>query len=284
MKRFLILMMILGSFILWLPAGAADDDAEYESNRGLTEKWNISVGGWVKSFDTRTRLDSEELGAGTDIDWEDDFLLERDRTDIRLEGFYRFNRTHRLEFGYTVWSRNSTAIIDDAIQYGNQLYDVDAIVKATVDTQLIKLAYKYSFIKNGKIDAGLSFGLSTFMVEGELAGQGQVDPGGPPVSGSAEVTSEDVIAPVPMLGAHLEATIKPRLFFRFSGEFFSAKIDTIDARVLDLRASVDWYPFEHVGFGAGYNLINTTVIETADPVFDLDWEFNGAIAYASFVF
>lgn len=172
------------------------------------------------------------------------------------------------------------ATLSETIQFGDEIFDVDALVASSFDTTLIKTAYKYSFINNGKVDFGLSVGVSTFIFDFEVVAEGSA--GGGPSEVQAE--SEQQVAPVPVLGLHVDYTIRPGLILKASGEIFDLDVDDFEGKVTDFRVSIDWYPFEHFGFGAGFNDVRLDFSDVGIPGFMVDYDFDGLMAYASYVF
>lgn len=261
------------------PAGAVDDD-EYDARRGIRDRGNVSVGGFLVSFDTLARLDSEQLGPGTPVDFEEDLAFDTSTTDFRLDGYWRFARKHRLEYAFMLFDRGATVTLDEQIQYGDEIFDVDATVNGNFKTQVFKLAYKYSIVNNGRVEAGISGGLSVLDLEASIAATATV--GG--TGGGAERAEESFIAPVPVIGAHVNVTLHPKWFVRTSWEYFNASADTIEAKLSDAKITFDYYPWNHIGFGLGYNVVTIDYLEEDLPAVEVNYEYNGALGYVSFIF
>lgn len=272
-------LLLLTSLLLALPVHAVDE-AKYNERRGIKDRVFISIGGFQPNFETTAQLDSETLGAGTLFSFEDDLALESDTFVARLDGYFRFGRKHRLEFGYVDLSRNGSAALVQQIQFGDELYDVDAIVDSSFDTQLYKLAYKPSIFNNGRVDVGLSIGISAMRVEAGIEAIGSV--GGGPSAGAIE--RESLTAPVPLLGAHVDVTLYRGLFLRTSYEYFNASHDEYSAQMTDARISLDYIPWKHFGFGVGYNLVSLEAADDEAPAFAFEYQYDGAMAYVSLLF
>ena len=250
---------------------------EYYEARGVHDRFSVSIGAFATDFDTRARLDSDLFpDSGTEISFEDDLDFNADESNLRLDGYWRFSRKNRIEFGLMRFTRDARADLEEEIQWGDEVYDLDATVKAETEMDVIKFAYKHSFIANGRVTAGISVGLNAMLFDAELteivAGVGE------------DSQSEDLIAPVPMIGAHFEYTIVPRLIVRGSWELFDVEVEDLEARVIDWRASLDWYPFDHFGLGVGYNVVNIEVEDTGAPAFLFDYDYDGPQAYLSLIF
>lgn len=262
-----------------LAADSASSDNPFD--RGTSDRWSIGLGVFVMRFDTSAELDSERLGTGTSIDFEDDTDLTKNQTDVRLDGYWRFARKHRLEFGGVIISRDNTRTLDKEIQYGDTIYDVNAEVKTKLYSDYLKLTYKYSFVRNERVDFGFSAGLSTFFTGVELEGEGHVD-GGSNVSGATEKKS--VIAPVPVVGLHCEVRMVDQFYFRGSGEIFKISSSGYGFSLTDLRGDFIWYPWKHFGFGAGYNRVKIEVTNDNENAFQFQYAFSGALVYGSYIY
>src|SRR3990172_2721023 len=247
---------------LSLATGAwADDSSDPENpfGRGTHDIVSVSLGGFATHFNTTARVDSDRVaGSGTDIDLEDDTGLTRDRNDLRLDGYWRFARKHRLEFGVISISRDANRVINRTLEFGDTVFDVGGSITTEFNTDIYKLAYKYSFVRNPRIDAGISFGLSTYRIETSLSGNGTVY--FPDGSASTALTQETkrVLAPIPALGGHADVKLGGNWYFNGSVEYLKVNVSGVEGTFTDARADFDWYPFEHFGFGGGYNWVRLT--------------------------
>jgi len=183
-------------------ANAQVDDVTYDARRGINDdRFALSLGGFLTQFSSESRLDSEALGEGTNIDLENVLGLDKQKTALRLDGYYRFSRNSRLQFGYTQWNRAGERRISEEIQWGDQVDTVDALVAMETKNNLLKLAYMHSFVNDGRIDAGASLGLSTYWFRNTIFVAAGVTGGGGGVSGEAQHESRNVVAPIPHAGA-----------------------------------------------------------------------------------
>jgi len=202
---------------------------------------------------------------------------------VRLDGFYRFSARHSVEYTLVDLSRKGSAVIDEEIEFEDVTYEVGAAVDSAFDSRLLKLVYRFSFINDGKVDAGISAGLSTFGFDLELAGIGTIDDG---TNGTTEgFVREDaaLIAPIPVFGIFVSFAVTPRFVFRADASFFGIDFGDYEARLVDGRALVDYYFTEHFGIGGGFNANSVDVQRTGDQPFSVDYRFSGLLAYLAFV-
>ena len=139
-------------------AGAGSNEFE----RGTKDVFSISLGGFLMGFDTKARLGSRELGVGTEIDLEDDLGFNKDQNRVRLDGYWRFARKHRLEFAGYFFRSDKERFAEEQIQWGDNVYDLSAGLRSKSSVDVVKLAYKWSFVRNDRWEGGLSLWTPVF--------------------------------------------------------------------------------------------------------------------------
>lgn len=265
-------MKRIGFFVAVVVLVCAAPGARAQSD----DRWGLDLGFFATNFTTTLRLDSEELGLGTEIDLEDDLGMKSDRGDFRLNGFYRFNPRHRIQFGYTRWTRSAEKVLDEEIQWGDEIYQVNARISSELKADWYKLAYKYSFVHNDDVEVGASFGISTYSFSARLAAQVEVE-GGQTAEGQVE--SKSLVAPIPVVGMQVDWRLAPKFTFWFSGEFFDARISGYDGTLTDSIAGFDWMFTKPVGVGVAYNYVSLRVDKDAKADLGVRYSYDGLFAY-----
>ena len=103
------------TLIISLACGAgnlphADADDRYDEHPPA-ERFKFRIGGFlIDRFDTTARFDSTRFPVGTLIDLEEDFNVGSSETVIRIDGFYRFNLQHRIDWTYYRSRRSGTNV------------------------------------------------------------------------------------------------------------------------------------------------------------------------------
>jgi hypothetical protein len=124
---------------------------------------SVSAGGQIfAGVDTKMRLDSDNLGIGTEIDLEDDFDVDDDVFAGRIDANWRFAKRHALDLSVFDLRRNGTRAIDRDIQIGDEVFPVGTAVESEFETRVARLAYQWSFWRRERWNAGLSFGIHWF--------------------------------------------------------------------------------------------------------------------------
>jgi hypothetical protein len=272
--RALVLFALLGI----LAGGAARAEG---FDRGTKDKFSLSAGTYLIDFNTHARLDSETLGRGTDIDFEDALGLTRSQSRFRIDGYWRITDHQRLDFGGYFYNREANRTIDRQIVWGDVTYDVGAAMHSKISSKLFKFDWRYSFVRTDRLEFAASAGLSTISTRAELDGQGTVSGGG---SASFQESSKGLTAPIPVFGLHGEWRMVRSLYLRGWAEYFAVSVGSWKGSVVDSRFSLDWYPFKHFGFGAGYSVFHIDASHEGNLALDFRYGFSGLLGYATWVY
>jgi opacity protein-like surface antigen len=267
------------------PAATAQDAAAYMQNKGMDERFRLDLGGFFQKFETTLRLDSTRLGTGTEVSFEDDLGLGAHQTNFRADGYWRFGRHGSLRFGFLLWNRTNTHTIDRDIQAGDHVYHAGATLDTALRVRVAQLYYSYSFVNNGKVEAGAMIGFSTFFNSASLEGTGNITgPDGEQASGSASKETRDFVAPIPALGLHGQFTIVPKLFVRAYARGFKIIISGFTASEFEAFGGLDYYPWKNVGIGAGYNYVELKFSHQADRTVAFKYTYSGPLTYITIAF
>jgi len=251
------------------------------------EHFRVSIGAFLMRFDSLIRLDSEEHGIGTEIHLEDDLGFDSDNIDLRIFANYRLGKRSDLTFGYYRWNRGADHVIDEEIQWGDYIIEVGASIDLRNRTKVAQVSYEYSVLKKKKWDLGLSAGLSLFNFDFNLEIDGTIRPieeeDGDEIGGGTK-QSNDLVAPVPAFGLNLRYSIGPDLGATLRGQFFALQADTWGGSMADIVLAVDWFPWKHVGLGAGFNLVRLNYDSDKKGELKVDYDYNGVIVYVTLIY
>ncbi len=235
----------------------------------IDDRFSISLGAFFTDWGTDVRLDSDTLGPGTNIDFENDLGLQSSTSIFRIDGHYRFNDRHRINFSVFDMSRDANHTIDRDIQFGDIIFAINADLSANTDLSIYKLAYTYSFLRRESGYLGATFGLfmadSTFRLSERNLGR-------------AETGS--ISAPLPVIGLRGSYQLSDRFTFRGNVEFFAIDYDNVDGVLTDFYAGVDYQMSQHTAIGLGYNKVSIDVDAKRDRfIGTLDWSYDGALLF-----
>jgi hypothetical protein len=257
----------------------------YSAVKGMDERFRLDVGGFFQQFDTTLRLDSSALGVGTDINLEDDFGQDARKTSFRANGYWRFGPHGRFDFGVITWNRSATHAITKDIEFGDHVYHAGASVESRLRTTQVDAFYAYSFVNTGEFELGAKLGFSVLFNSVNVDATGFITGPGGTVSGNRASDSRSLVAPVPAVGAYMRFTLLPRLFIAGHAQGLpTVTISGYSGSAFDGGATIDWYPWQNVGFGGGYSYTKITVEREENPNVRFEYSYSGPLVYVSFAF
>lgn len=236
--------------------GSMAADQPYDG-RIVSDRWYVSLGTSVTDFSTEAQIG---LGStlGTLIRIEDDLGLDDNKSVLRVNGFYNFNEKHSIDVKAARVSRASTSLLDEEFTIADPedgelvTFLVGAEIDTAFKTDSVKLFYRYSFVNDGRTQAGIGAGLSVFDYRIELEGDAMVDDGsGNPVFVSDERVDESILAPVPSFLLFIDHAIKPPLVLRVQASFLDLDIGDIDGRLIETRFTLNYFFTRHFSLGLG---------------------------------
>jgi hypothetical protein len=248
----------------------------YAQEKPLPNKFQIQVG---EFFVTRAQTTvslaatSGVFAAGTILNFEEDLGLSSRENVPRIDGYYRFGKRSRVDFSYFNIKRSGVATTgDETIDFGDiSIPPNTPLVQSFFNEEVLKATYGLSFYNAPKAEMGLSAGL--FIAD---IGVGMTAPT-LDTSDKAEGT-----APLPVVGAYLRYNISRRWRFTAKGDFFYLVVGDYQGNLTDLRLDLEHQTFKNVGFGFGFNSIQTSLKATDG---DLTGSFENTISgFQAYVF
>jgi len=221
----------------------AEENSE-SSDSAYPDKFKIQLGAYyVEDTNTEVSINSSIGGIGTTIDMERDLGTE-DRLSVpRIDGYYRFNDKHRINFSWFDISRSGTTTTNIDITVGDETFVSNSVVDSKVDTTFLKLAYAYSFYKSPKVELSLIAGIN--LLDYSLVLNNITD---------GTVESADVTAPLPVFGLSMDYAISPRWLVHYRVETFYIEIDDkIRGSLFDAELGVEYRVLKNMGIGFGFN-------------------------------
>ena len=239
------------------------------------ERFSLSIGLFVTDRDSETRIDAQAgTPDGTEVDLESDFGLSTSDSAFRLDGYWRFNQKHRVDFSWFDLSRTGSKLIQTDIDWNGTLFPVDTAVDSKFDLAIYKAAYTWSFLRRDKGYVGLTAGL--YIADMGLA-----------LVATSVAAREvgDVTAPLPVFGLRGEYNFSEKWSFQASGEIFVFEYGDFDGSLYDLYAGVDYQLFDRMAIGVGINSVRMNIGVTKPNVSgDLDWQYDGGKLFLKFDF
>jgi hypothetical protein len=187
----------------------------------LFDRFSIALEGSWAVMDTIIRLDSELLGRGTELDFENDGGLDSSKAVPSLSFEWRIGRRHRLGGWWMNVDRDATTSILTEIRFGDEVFPIDEEVRFLFGTEEVALDYTYFIALKERHAFGLGGGLRTLRTTMGLATTG------------LEIEQEgDFTAPLPFLWLEYRYGISPKwrlisdlgVFYIELGDFAGSQI------------------------------------------------------------
>ncbi|HEX5047317.1 MAG TPA: hypothetical protein VFX89_09375 [Gammaproteobacteria bacterium] len=256
-----------------LLAVAAPARAQVESGPGGHERASVSFAAFITDRESTVRLDSANRG-GTDINMEDDLGFDPSLTVARIDGHYWFNKRHRFDGTYFDLNRSAEHRIDETINFGDNTYTINTLISGEQKFSIFKLDYTYAFLAPERGFLGLTGGLyvskSTYTL----------------TAGAANTESEDLTAPLPVLGLRGDYAVTDRITLGGAWEWFGFESDNVDGHLTDFYVGADYRITKRFAAGLAYNRVSTSLGARDSGGFEgrLAWKYDGMLLYAKLDF
>ena len=247
------------------PVPAAPAAATYPN---MYRKAGLSVGAsFLANFDTTVQV-SGEAGVGAVLDLEDFLDVDDDYLVARADLFYAFTPRHRVDFSVYDIARDGKETLLEDIVVGDVTIPAGE-VRTTIDTLIVKAAYRYNFVADERTAIGASFGFHTMGIDLGIE--------------STDFAVDETFratAPLPVIGLHAEYALSERWKLLGSVELFQIDIGFAQGYLADNRLAIEHDPFGHVGWGlalTGFQL--DAEFEDDSLTGDLEYAYQGLFLY-----
>jgi len=247
------------------PAAAQRD---YEP---VLDKFNLRLeGSWI-GMSTVIRLDSELLGRGTELNFEDDLNLDGNKTIPTLAFEWQIARRHRLGVRWQDISRDSTAQALTDIQWGDETIPIDADITLGFDITQYFVDYTYFPWVKERWAGGFGLGLRVMELSAILAWS--LDNGNTEGEGRTDVAGT---GPLPYFYFEYRRLFSDHWRFQAGVGWLYVSIEDISGGQYIGRLGIEYLAGRRWGFGAAVNL----------SAIDVDWdaidtEENGSLLSAA---
>jgi len=271
-----VLVSLFAVFIAILPGLALAEEGEQEQLPGKL----MIRGGWAYVWDANTTVafPGSVSGVGTSIDFAQTLGGDTSTDALRIEALYRFNERHSLGFSWYRIGLAGQKSLNEQIQIEDQIIDVGASVSTSLNLNLYRLLYNYSFYRNEKVELAVSPGLYMSNLKFMLSAQGMVNG---MVAGST-IIEEQLTLPLPSIGGVVNYNITPRLQSQIRGDFFYLKVGDFSGSMFEFYAGLEYRLFKNFALGAAYDrLVVDVQNQSSSGGFNVNLGYNLLYLYGS---
>jgi hypothetical protein len=172
-------------------------------------------------------------------------------------------------------SRTAAAPLDEAIDFGDETFEIGTVVNTDADLSIIKADYTFAAVARNRGFLGVTAGL--YIAETAMALSEAT-------LGRAE--SEDITAPLPVVGLRGDVALGDRITLRGAMQWFAFESDNVDGRLTDFYFGADYGFGERMAVGLAYNRMSMNIGVEKEEGFRgrLDWGYDGVLLYFKYDF
>ena len=265
-------IVIAAVFVALVLAAAAPAEAQRDYEP-LFDKFNFKLAGSWVGLKTEIRLDSEELGEGTKLNFEDDLGLGSGEIIPTLAFEWQIARKHKLGVRWQDISRDSSAQALTEIQWGDETIPINADITLAFDITQAFIDYTYYPWVKERWAAGFGIGVRWMDIQATLAYREENEN----IEGSSDVKAS---APLPYLYFEYRRLFSDNWRFITGLGWLYISIDDISGGQVIGRASIEYLAGKRWSFGAALNLSTINVDWDALKDEENNTLLNGAIDMA----
>jgi hypothetical protein len=224
-----------------LPTGQPAAPPAPERYENVYRRFEISAGAAAyAAFNTTFQVSSPIL-VGAILDLEDFLGVDGNSFVGRFDTHYAFNDRHRVDLAYYDIRRSGKRTLTEDIPIGEEVIPAGD-VETRFDTKILKLAYRYNFVRDDRTAIGASFGFHTMQLSTGFQATG-ID------------TSEefDATAPLPLIGLHWTYGLSRKWRLTTSIEALRVQIQDFGGYISDMKVGIDHDTTNHFGWGVALN-------------------------------
>lgn len=211
-----------------------------QENPALSDSFLIAVGGFYPQSSTNVRLDPANGGLGSVIDFERTLGLQEDKFVFEAGARFRWANRWRVEAEYFSLNREGDRTIDRQIEWGNQVYPVNAQLITNLDFTDTRISVGYSFFKTDDKEIGISLGAHVADYDARIN------------AGNLSSQGGKVTAPLPVLSLYGQFALTPKWALDLRLDRFSMSYDQYDGDITSIGMDVQYALFRHTVLSLGY--------------------------------
>ena len=252
-NRLAVVVGAMCGVLVCLAAVPAQAQHEYEP---LFDKFNLQIEASWMDISTGIRLDSELLGEGTTLNFENDLGLATDKIIPTVAFQWQIAKRHRLGVRWQDINRDSNSQALTDINWGDEVIPIDAQIALGFDIEQIFIDYAYYPWVKEKWAVGFGLGLRWMTLQATLAWQIESEISG---GGSSDVKGS---GPLPYLYFEYRRMFSDNWRFITGLGWLGVSIGDIDGTQWVAQVSIEYLAGNRWSFGAAIN--GATV--------DVDWK------------
>ena len=270
----LILLLLATTLMAGLPTGNLLA-AEATGNHAFPEKIMIRLSSYGVNQASTDILVLSSAGVGTIFSFDEELGGEDSATIPRIDGYYRFNERHRIDFSNFGIDRDGIKTLSGILTIGDETFIVNETIVSEIKYSLFKLGYAYSFYHSPIVELSLTAGLNVTDYDFNFS---QDD--------GSNASANGASAPLPMFGLSMGYAINSNWSIHYISEQFVIELgDEFRGTLLNNELNFEYKFDNKIAIGGGFVRSSTDL-----EVNDSDWSgslvdtYRGIVLYAAYYF
>jgi len=236
----------------------------------LSNKFFTSVGLFLPDQNMRLNLGTSleitipdaEPTPNEQIDFDETFSFSDSDEVFSAEIGWRFGKKWQLRGQYFRVDNNSTASLEEDIEWGDVVFNEGTFVSAGTDFQITRLFFGRTFKSTDRSELGIGIGVHALDISAYINGNATID--GIDVGFRQERAS--IVQPLPNFGAWYMHAFSEKWAATLRVDWLSASVGDYDGYIVNSALNVGYAVTDHFGIGVAYNFFELNL-----KVDDSDW-------------
>ncbi|WP_456311963.1 hypothetical protein [Pseudomonas shirazensis] len=241
-------------------------------------RFKFTAGAFFPTNNTEVEVGNNNGTFGNLIDFEKDLGFDKNTISFVAAFEWRISRRSRLGTEYFYLKRTAIKTLEKEIEFGDNVYPVDARVSSFMDNQIYRITYGYAIISKPTYEIGALIGAHILLGDVGLKLE----------ANTAEAEYRDTFdftAPLPDVGIWGEFVLAKKWGLYANANYFALKINDIDGRIWSYNLSVLYNVYKNFSLTAGYTGLNIRIDAEKERLNGFfKWGYNGPTLTATYAF
>ncbi len=219
------------------------------------ERVRLSLGVVRLSNNTDLQLGSSTGVLGTPVNAEDQFGLDKNDYEAKIQAMVRVGERHRLRFDYFSLDRSGSTTVTQPIVFRDVVLQPGDPLHSDLSIRTFDITYGYSFLHSDKYEVAATIGVT----DTDISARGRVQ------TQSRHVDqTEDQAGPFPTIGLDATYVLSKRFYFDGRAQYFKVRIDQLDGSLGIYQLDALYRLRPNISFALGYSMLRANLL-SAQP-------------------
>ncbi len=211
----------------------------------------------------------------------DDLDLDKNQISPIAGAIFIFGKRWNLRLDYFGFHDDSKKTAEFDFEFEDLIVPVGARMDSSLDLDVYAANLAYNFVYSERARFGVGVGVHAVDIDLEISAKVTVAGEEIPLGEG----DEDFLAPVPNLYAYGAYAFTERLVLKYGGGWLSSSYGDYDGSFVFANASLEYWPFQYAGFGAGYRYFAADIeYDPGSKTEKYDVKLPGLVLYVIFGF